>query len=261
MSGFDPDALAAHLFAARRARRVLALPPPDLLPPSLAAGIAAQRALARTMGADSPARGFKVGATAQTMQDYLGLPGPLAGFMPEAGLHGSDSTLAYAGFVAPGVECEIAVHLGRDLPAAPCTAAQAAEAVDGVMAAIELVELRYPDLAAFGAPLLVADQVFHIAAVLGTPETNWRALDLNALPGRILVDGEERGHGLGRDLLGGPLRVLAWLAASEEVAAFGGLRAGQVVMLGSVTPPIWLDGPCRVEVLFPPLEPAVVTLT
>jgi len=195
------------------------------------------------------------------MQDYLGLPGPLAGFMSEAGLHGSLSTLAYAGFVAPGAECEIAVHLGRDLPPGPCTTAQAAEAVDGVMAAIELVELRYPDLAAFGASLLVADQVFHAAAVLGAPEANWRALDLDALPGRILVNGEERGHGLGRDLLGGPLRVLAWLAASEEAAAFGGLRAGQVIMLGSVTPPIWLDGPCRVEVAFPPLEPTVVTLT
>ncbi len=260
MSDFDPDALAAYILAARRARRVLAVPPPDLRPPGHADGVAAQRALARTVGADPPA-GFKVGATARTMQDYLGLPGPLAGFMPDTGLHGSSSTLAYAGFVAPGVECEIAVHLGRDLPPGPCTAAQAAEAVDGVMAAIELVELRYPDLAAFGASLLVADQVFHAAAVLGTPEANWRTLDLDALPGRILVNGEERGHGLGRDLLGGPLRVLAWLAASEEVAAFGGLRAGQVVMLGSVTRPIWLDGPCRVEVSFPPLEPAVVTLT
>ncbi len=260
MSGFDPDALATHLFAARRARRVLAVPPPHLRPPGHADGVAAQRALARSIGADPPA-GFKVGATARTMQDYLGLPGPLAGFMPEAGLHGSSSTLAYAGFVAPGVECEIAVHLGRDLPPGPCTTAQAAEAVDGVMAAIELVELRYPDLAAFGASLLVADQVFHAAAVLGAPEANWRALDLDALPGRILVDGEERGHGLGRDLLGGPLRVLAWLAASEEAAAFGGLRAGQVIMLGSVTPPIWLGGPCHVEVAFPPLKPAVVTLT
>ena len=260
MSGFDPDAVAAHLVAARRARRVLAVPPPHLLPSSHAHGVAAQHALARAMGADPPA-GFKVGATARTMQDYLGLPGPLAGFMPEAGLHGSSSTLAYAGFVAPGAECEIAVHLGSDLPSGPCTAAQAAEAVDGVMAAIELVEMRYPDLAAFGAPLLVADQVFHAAAVLGNPEANWRALDLNALPGRILVDGEERGRGLGRDLLGGPLRVLAWLAASEEAAAFGGLRAGQVIMLGSVTPPIWLDGPCRVEVLFPPLDPVAVTLT
>lgn len=263
MSGFDPDALAAHLLAARRARRIVGRPPPGAMPRNHGEG-AAQRALARATGADPPA-GFKVGATALTMQAYLGLPGPLAGFMAAAGLHGSGSALAYAGFVAPGAECEIAVHLGRDLPPGPCTMAQAAEAVDGAMAAIEIVELRYPDLAAFGAPLLVADQVFHADAVVGAPSADWHSLDhtlgLGALAGRILVDGEERGRGFGRDLLGGPLRALAWLAASEEAAAFGGLRAGQVIMLGSVTPPVWLDGPCRVEVEFAPLERVVLTLT
>jgi 2-keto-4-pentenoate hydratase len=258
--GFDPDALAVHLLAARRARRILGPPPPGAAPRSHAEGVAGQRALARATGADMPA-GYKVGATAQTMQAYLGLPGPLAGFMAEAGLHGSGSSLAYAGFVAPGAECEIAVHLGRDLPPGPCTPTQAADAVDGVMAAIEIVELRYPDLAAFGAPMLVADQVFHACAVLGAPAADWRALDLDALPGRILVDGEERGRGFGHDLLGGPLRVLAWLASSEEAATFGGLRAGQIVALGSVTQPIWLDGPCRVEVEFTPLDPVVLTLT
>jgi 2-keto-4-pentenoate hydratase len=263
MSDYDPDALAAYLLAARRARRVLPMPPPAFVPPDLAGGIAAQRSMARSVGADPPA-GFKVGATARAMQDYLGLAEPLAGFIPAAGLHGSGSTLAYAGYVAPGVECEIAVHLGRDLPPGPCTPAEAAEAVDGVMAAIELVEQRYPDLKAFGASLLTADQVYHAEAVVGVPSEmsgySGQPLDLEALPGRISVDGEERGRGFGRDLLGGPMRVLAWLAASETAAAFGGLRAGQIVMLGSVTTPVWLDGPCRIEVHFPPLNPVVLTL-
>jgi 2-keto-4-pentenoate hydratase len=64
------------------------------------------------------------------------------------------------------------------------------------------------------------------------------------------VDGIARGAGHGRDLLGHPLEALAWLAGSGAAAEFGGLRAGQVVWLGSVTPPIWLDGPCVVEVAF-----------
>ena len=260
MTDFDADALAAYLLAARRTRRVLTPPAPEIAPSTHADGVAAQRALAHAMGGDVPA-GFKIGATARTMQDYLALPGPLAGFMPEVGLHGSGSSLDYRGFVAPGVECEIALHLGRDLPPGPCTRDEAAAAVDGVMAAIELVEMRYPGLREVGGPLLIADQVFHAGAVLGAPAEDWQALDLDALPGRILVDGEERGRGEGRDLLGGPLRALAWLAASEEVAAFGGLRAGQVLMLGSVTPPIWLGGPCRVEVEFGELASTLLTLT
>ena len=98
------------------------------------------------------------------------------------------------------------------------------------------------------------------AAILGTPTAEWQALDLEGLHGRIVIDGDERGAGWGRDLLGGPMHALAWLAGSEEAAAFGGLKASQVVMLGSVIPPIWLDGPCMIEVSFPPLAPVRVTL-
>ncbi len=254
---FDPDQAAALLTAARRARQPrtsLAVPPPTLHD-----GIAAQVSRARSAGAVPPP-GFKIGATNPAMQAYLGLPGPAASFMAAADLHGDGSTLAYAAFLRPGVECELAVHLRTDLLPGPCTPAQAAAAVDGVMAAIEVVEDRYPDLPAFGTPALVADGVYHAAAVLGTPTTGWQDLDLPGLPGTILVDGEVRGTGPGAALLGGPMQALAWLASSAEAAAYGGLRAGQVVMLGSVTLPVWLDGPGRVEVRFPPLAPVMLTL-
>ena len=53
-----------------------------------------------------------------------------------------------------------------------------------------------------------------------------------------------------------------WIAkSSPDAAAFGGLRAGQVVMLGSVTLPIWLERPGVIEVRFPPLDPVHLTLT
>lgn len=251
---------AALLHRARRAtpRVPLATLPAGVHPVSMAEGVAAQVALAALQGAARPA-GFKIGATAGRMQAYLGLSGPAAGFMAAEGLHGSGSTLAIGSFHRPGVECELAVHLSRDLPG-PCTAEQARQAVDRVMAAIEIVENRYDDLAAFGAPAMVADQVFHAAAILGEPYPDWRELDLLGLEGQLTVDGAVRGEGYGRDLLGDPFAALAWLAGSQEVAAFGGLRAGQIVMLGSVCPPIWLDGAGRIDVTFPPLAPVSVTL-
>ena len=64
--------------------------------------------------------------TTRQMQEYLGLPGPAAGFMAETGLHGSGSTLSFATFLRPGVECELAVVLAHDLPPGPCSNAQAA---------------------------------------------------------------------------------------------------------------------------------------
>lgn len=252
---FDADRAVAALVAARRARQVLHHLPGG--PRTLAEGIAAQLAMARRVGALPPA-GFKIGATAKRMQDYLGLPGPAAGFMAEAGLHGHGSTLSLQPLLQPGVECEVAVVLAQALPAGPCSPEAARAAVGEVMAAIEIVENRYGPLDILGTPTVVADQVYHMGAVLGVPFADWRDLDLRAITGRLTIDGAERGSGQGGDLLGDPMAALAWLAGSAEVAAFGGLRAGQVIMLGSVIPPVWLDGPCTVTVDFAPMAEVAV---
>jgi 2-keto-4-pentenoate hydratase len=233
---------------ARRAKRLLA-PLGALAPADAAAGYALQRRVAERLGAVPPA-GFKIGATTKQMQAYLGLDGPAAGFVPAASLHPDGAELRFGDFLAVGVECEVAVRLGRDLPPGPCTRAQAADAVEAVFPAIEIVERRYGDLAALGTPTLIADQVFHAGGLLGAAVPDWRAVDLGAARGELRVDGAVRGTGHGRDLLGHPLEALAWLAGSGAAAVFGGLLAGQVVWLGSVTPPIWLDGPCQVEADF-----------
>ncbi|HET8997714.1 MAG TPA: hypothetical protein VFN42_13685, partial [Acetobacteraceae bacterium] len=130
-----------------------------------------------------------------------------------------------------------------------------------IVAAIEIVENRYGDLVELGTPTLIADQVYHAAAVVGDAGTqDWRNLDLLTLPGRIVVDGHIRDQGVGADLMGHPLNSLAWLAGSPVAAAFGGLRAGQVIMLGSVTPPVWLTGPATITVEFAPLPPVQLRL-
>lgn len=256
---FDPTPAARALHGARRDGRPAGPLPPAIAPRDANEGHAVQIELARLMNALPPA-GFKIGATAKRMQEYLGLDGPAAGFMPADAILASGAVLTWADLRGPGVECEIGVRLGADLPPGPCEPATAGRSVAELFAAIEVVENRYGpppagDLKAVGTPTLIADQVFHRAAVLGAPLAGWRDHDLAAVAGRIRVDGAERGHGTGADLLGHPMLALAWLAASPAAATFGGLRAGQVIMLGSVTPPIWLDGPCAVEVEFTGMAP------
>lgn len=242
------SAAVEAILAARRDRLVLA-PLGAAAPVDVAAGYALQRAVAERLGAVPPA-GFKIGATTQRMQAYLGLPGPAAGFVPAASLNPTGTTFEFASFQKPGVECEIAVRLGADLAPRATTAAEAAAAVAEVFPAIEIVENRYGDLAALGTPTVIADQVFHASGVLGAAAPGWRAMDLGALRGRFLIDGAEVAAGHGRDLLGHPMAALAWLAGSGAAAAFGGLRAGQVVWLGSVTLPVWLAAPCTVAADF-----------
>ena len=251
--GFDAAKAAKALHDTRTRRERLQPLPSGLAPRTVEEGAAAQRVLAQLGGNAAPA-GFKIGATAKRMQDYLGLSGPAAGFMGHSGMHASDAVLRFADYLQPGIECEIVVRLARDLPPGPCTAEQAAAAVGEFTAGIEIVENRYGDIAALGTPTLIADQVFHAACIRGeTGGVDWKTLDIPNLTGRMAVDGVVQMEGKAGDLLGHPMNCLAWLAASPVAAAFGGLKAGQVVMLGSVTPPIWLEAPCRITVDFSPL--------
>jgi 2-keto-4-pentenoate hydratase len=260
MTSYQPDHAAAALHESRQRRTELTPLPAAIAPRTEAEGAAVQRALSHRVGAGSPG-GFKIGATARRMQEYLGLNGPAAGFMATGDLYRSGATVPFANFLRPGVECELAVRLARDLPPGPCTPEKAAEAVGDLFAAIEIVENRYGELTVLGTPTLIADQVFHAAAVLGEPGVqDWRSLDIGSLRGRLVVDGHQRDEGVGADLMGHPMNCLAWLAGSSVAAAFGGLKAGQIVMLGSVTPPVWLTAPASVTVEFAPLPPVQVRL-
>ena len=252
---------AARALRDIRVRRTVVLPLPDSIrPATVEDGARAQLALAELAGANPPP-GFKIGATGKRMQEYLGLPGPAAGFMEARNIYRESATLRFADYIKPGVECEVAVRLARDLPPGPCTLEQAAAAVGEFTCGIEVVENRYDDLKTLGTPTLIADQVYHCAAVLGAlGAADWRALPLGALRGRISIDGVERDAGVTTDLMGHPFTCLAWLAGSPVAAVFGGLKAGQVVMLGSVTPPVWLDAPARITVEFDGLPSAQVTL-
>jgi 2-keto-4-pentenoate hydratase len=258
---YDPAPAAAALRRWRLERKLVSPLPAETAPGTEADGAAAQYALARLAGA-VPCAGFKIGATGKRMQKYLGLSGPAAGFMEAANVFRGDGAVRFADCIRPGVECEVAVRLAHDLPPGSYTKETVAAAVGEFVAGIEIVENRYGDLATLGTPTLIADQVYHVAAVLGLQGgVDWRALAIGALRGRILIDGVERDAGVTSDLLGHPFTCLAFLASSSVAAAFGGLQAGQCVMLGSVTPPVWLDGPAQVTVEFEGLPKVTARLT
>jgi 2-oxo-3-hexenedioate decarboxylase/2-keto-4-pentenoate hydratase len=64
--------------------------------------------------------------------------------------------------------------------------------------------------------------------------------DLLAVTGRAIVNGAEVARGTGADVLGHPHNPLAWLA--NHLAGQGrGLRAGQIVLTGSLVKTLWLD--------------------
>ena len=258
---YDPEPAAVALRQVRLDRGLVLPLPASMAPATDTEGAAAQFALARLVGA-LPCAGFKIGATGKRMQEYLGLDGPLAGFMHQATVFRGDGAIRFADCIKPGMECEVAIRLARDLPPGSYTKETVAGAVGEFVAGIEIVENRYDELKILGTPTLIADQVYHVGAVVGDQGgVDWRKLDIGSLRGRMLIDGVERDAGVTSDLMGHPFNCLAFLASSSVAAAFGGLRAGQCVMLGSVTPPIWLDGPANVTVQFDGLPAVTARLT
>jgi 2-keto-4-pentenoate hydratase len=103
--------------------------------------------------------------------------------------------------------------------------------IDGVCAAIELVDDRDADYTSLEVLSLVADNSWNGGIVLS--EFAPALPDLENVLGRAKKDGFEIGDGRGRDILGHPFNSVAWLAS--QLASRGiGLKAGEVVMTGSV---------------------------
>lgn len=247
MSLGEIEAAAGRVAEARLARRRIG-PLPGL--GSIEAGYEAQRRANAILEARlGPRIGHKIGGTTAQMRDYLNLSEPVAGEIFATTVHPRGETLRIADYVRPGIETEIAVRLGRDLPprAEPYAREDAAEAVDAVMAAIEVVDDRYEDFRAIGAPTLIADNAFDAGSVLGDPVADFAALDLGRLRARTLVDGREVSTALSDMLMGHPMDALAWLANRRSTLGLG-LEAGGFVSLGSITPVAWVDGPVRYRI-------------
>jgi 2-keto-4-pentenoate hydratase len=240
----DKILAAAQIIAtARRNRTPLRALSADTAPQDEAEGYRIQRAVHDLLLPQVGAMvGYKIGCTSAVMQQYLGIPHPCGGGVFAKGVHDSGVTLRHGDFVRVGVECEIAVRLGHDLPSsqAPFTADTVAHAIEAYHPAIEIVDERYVDWQTLGAPTLVADDFYAAGCVLGKPVVRSAAPDLLEVVGRALINGVEIGRGTGADVLGHPHHPLAWLA--NHLAGEGrSLRAGQIVLTGSLVKTVWLN--------------------
>ena len=177
--------------------------------------------------------GYKVGLTSAPMQAFCRINHPIAGVVLAGRVHRSGTSVRLEDFGRLGLEFEIAVRIRSDIAVGgtPHTASTIEPFIDGVCAAIELVDDRSADYARLDVRSLVADNSWNAGIVLSEFAPVWP--DLEAVLGKATKDGAPIGEGHGRDILGHPFNSVAWLA--NQLASRGeGLKAGQVVMTGSV---------------------------
>ncbi len=176
--------------------------------------------------------GWKAALTTRVTQEFVNYSEPISGFLLASGVFPSGAEIPQARFANLVAEAEIAFLIRRELAGPGVTPAQALLAVEGVLPALELPDLRYSGKPT--GPDMIADGAFANAIVLGGALTSLAALDL-ALEGLVYeLNGVVVATNTGAEVMGNPLNALTWLANHLGERGLG-LKAGDVVMSGSVS--------------------------
>jgi 2-keto-4-pentenoate hydratase len=218
--------------------------------PRIARGMEKQLATRRArIAAGEKPIGWKVGLGAPPAMERLKIKGPLVGFMMEKSIIANAATVSLAGWTKPVAEPEVAVHMGRDLPAGADRAAAIA-AIAGIGPAIELADLNPPP---DDVEVALAGNIFHRHVILGASDTARAGAKLDGISGHVFRRGalaakQDNVEQLIGEMIGIVMHVAGTLAAYGEK-----LRAGDVIITGSIIPPPFIE-PDETEFVYA-LEP------
>lgn len=193
-------------------------------------------------------KGHKVGLTSKAMQRQLKVDQPDYGHLLDDMFYLEYAPIPMSRFLQPRVEPEVAFVLRKPLKGPGVTVAEAMDAVDYVLPALEIVDSRIKDWK-IGLLDTIADNASSGAVVLGSRPTPLDAVDLR-MTGCVLVKNSEIvDTGAGGAVLGSPINSLVWLA--NTVGARGvTLEAGHVVLPGSCTSMVAVAGGDSVTATF-----------
>ena len=180
--------------------------------------------------------GVKAAFTNRTIQEEFGMDEPAAGFLFDSRTFSDGVVIPFDGLICAMVEAEIGCVLGEDLTGPGVTIAMALQALDGVMPAIEIVDLRTRNWQVT-APDITADSDGNWGVVLGGTLTPVQGFDLRLVGCVLAKNGQVVSTGAGAAALGNPAGVVAWVANKLSALGLGGLRRGQVVITGSLMKP------------------------
>ena len=201
--------------------------------------------------------GWKVGFGAPAAMEKLGINAPLVGFLTQRARLESGATVSLARWKIPAAEAEIAVQMRTDLAGgADRDAAKAA--IAGVAPAIELADVDFPpdDVKA-----ILAGNIYQRHVILGACDPSRAGCVLDGLTARISRDGAEVARTSDPQAATGELVDIVRHVAGV-LAAFGQtLRAGEVIITGSITPPIWIESDREIRFALEPIGSIDVRFT
>ena len=182
--------------------------------------------------------GRKIGLTSKVMQVATGITEPDYGVIFDDQVFPSGSTLEHGRYANVRVEVELAFVLARPLGAG-ATEDDVLAATEWVVPALEVLDSH---IRMEGRTIVdtISDNAALGAMVLGDARVRPADVDLRWVGALLSRNGEIEDSGVSGAVLGHPARGVAWLAG--KVGAHGDrLEAGEIVLAGSFTKPMWVE--------------------
>jgi len=178
--------------------------------------------------------GWKVGFGAPLSMQKLRLERPLVGFLTDKVLLPSASSVSIAGWTKPAMEPEVAVHMGKDLLAG-ADLEKTREAIAALGPAIEVADVNF---APEDVEVILSDNIFNRHVILGKTDPSRAGGQLAGLTGYVSHNDEDLPSVTALQSLTGDMIELVRHVANT-LSVFGEtLRAGDVIITGSIVPPL-----------------------
>ena len=182
--------------------------------------------------------GWKLAFGGPAAMQRLQINAPLVGFLMTDAVMPSGSTISFRGWKKPAGEPELTVYLKNDLgPGADRSTVMAA--ITGLGAAIEVADVDHPSEDVEGT---LTRNIYQRYLILGKCEASHSGGVLAGLNARVILTGKELANTSDFEALTGELITI--VAHVADLLSFFGetLCAGQIIITGSITPPIWVQG-------------------
>jgi 2-keto-4-pentenoate hydratase len=198
--------------------------------------------------------GWKLAFGGPAALERLRINAPLVGFLMADAVVETGSTISFAGWKKPAAEPELTVYLGKDLPSG-ADRKTIRNTIAGLGPAIELADVDYPSDDVEGT---LARNIYQRHIILGACDATHAGGNLSGLNARVFRNGAEMANTSDFEALTGELITIVGHVANL-LAHFGEtLRAGQIIIAGSITPPIWVEPGETIGFHLEPLQPIFI---
>ena len=182
--------------------------------------------------------GHKIGLTSKAMQAATGITEPDYGVILDDMVLENGCTLQWDAYTHPRIEVELAFVLGKPLSGPNATLFDVLDATDYVVPALEILDSR---IEMEGRTIVdtIADNAAMGAMVVGGRPVKVDDVDLRWISALLYKNQTIEETGVAAGVLNHPAAGVYWLA--NKIAAHGaGLGAGEIILAGSFTRPMWV---------------------